>query len=254
MRLPNLLLSVISFFILSGCHKGTNPVDPYESFNRKVNAFNLAVDRALLKPTATVYKKVLPNCVQKGVGNFYNNLDLIPTVVNDLLQAQVKCAYKDTWRFLINSSIGIGGLFDVAEGMSLPPHSNDLGLTFAKWGNKHSPYLVIPLIGPSTLRDGAGLLIQFVLYSPYVFINDDAIMFSLLGLHYIDLRAQFMDSEHLMDEALDKYSFLRDAYLQHRNYLITGTQEDTGDLYVEDAGVGVDHVPGSDSGNGYVDE
>lgn len=126
------------------------------------------------------------------------------------------------------------GLFDVAKTFGLPPHSNDLGLTLAKWGDKNSPYLVIPFLGPSTLRDGAGWLFQFALYSPYVYINDDTVVYSLLALRYIDLRSQLFDTDRIMDEAFDKYAFMRDAYLQYRNHLITGTEPDNGALYSAD--------------------
>lgn len=227
--------SMVGTLMLTGCaHKGTNPADPYEPFNRKVHKFNMAADAIVLKPIAKVYVRVIPGVVRKGVDNAFNNLDMVPSVANDLLQAEGKWAIKDTWRFIINSSLGVGGLFDVASKFSLPPHYNDLGLTFAKWGDKKSPYLVIPLLGPSTIRDGTGWLFQFALWSPYVYINNDAVAYGLAGLRYVDLRTQLFDSERLMNEALDKYTFIRDAYLQHRNYLIAGAEQDNGSLYIDD--------------------
>ncbi|MFA6301712.1 MAG: VacJ family lipoprotein [Legionella sp.] len=230
MRLHPLFSSILAALLITGCHKGPNPDDPFESFNRKVYKFNTGVDNVILKPPAKVYKAVVPRKVRKGINNFYNNLDMIPTVGNDLLQAEAKWAIRDTWRFAINSSLGVLGFFDVATTFGLPPHSNDLGLTLARWGDTKSPYLVIPFLGPSTVRDGAGWLFQFALYSPYVYLNNTTLMYSLLGLRYVDLRSQLLDSEALMDQALDKYAFLRDAYLQHRNYLITGQEQDTGTL------------------------
>ena len=194
----------------------------------------------------------MPAPVRKSVNNFYNNLDLIPTVGNDLLQAKGKWAIRDSWRFIINSSLGVGGLFDVAKTFGLPPHSNDLGLTLAKWGDKNSPYLVIPLLGPSTLRDGAGWLFQFALYSPYVYIHNDTVVYSLLALRYVDLRSQLLDTDRIMDEALDKYSFMRDAYLQYRNNLIADNQADTGTLYVDDKKA--DQKVVAEIGSDYVDE
>lgn len=229
------LFSIATTFTLTSCaNQGTNPADPYESFNRKVHSFNMAADKAVLKPVAIIYKSLLPGFVRKGINNAFNNLDMAPSVANDLLQAEGKWAIKDTWRFFINSTLGVGGLFDVADKMGLPAHYNDLGLTFAKWGDKKSPYLEIPLLGPSTIRDGMGMLFQFALWTPYVYINEDAVAYSLAGLRYIDLRTQLLDSERIMDEALDQYSFIRDAYLQHRNYQILGTSQDDGALYVED--------------------
>ncbi len=252
---------MLGSLMLTGCaHKGTNPADPYETFNRKVYRFNTAIDSAVLKPTATVYKTVLPALVRKGINNVFNNLDMIPSVANDLLQAEGKWAIKDSWRFVINSTLGFGGLFDAAEKCGLPAHYNDLGLTLAKWGDKNSPYLVLPLLGPSTIRDGSGLLFQFALWSPYVYINNDPLAYSLAGLRYIDLRTQLLDSEQLMNEALDKYSFMRDAYLQHRSYLIAGTEQDNGSMYIEDGkadAVAQDKTgtkPTNQAPNDYVDE
>ncbi|MCW8397829.1 VacJ family lipoprotein [Legionella sp. PATHC038] len=253
MRLNSLVISLTGSLVLTGCAcKGTNPADPFEPFNRKVYKFNTVFDNVFLKPPAKVYRAVLPAPVRKSVNNFYNNLDLIPTVGNDLLQAEGKWAIRDSWRFIINSSLGVGGLFDVAKTFGLPPHSNDLGLTLAKWGDKNSPYLVIPLLGPSTLRDGAGWLFQFALYSPYVYIHDDTVVYSLLALRYIDLRSQLLDTDRIMDEALDKYAFMRDAYLQYRNHLIAGAHLDTGTLYVDDKKADQDAAAGV--GSDYVDE
>lgn len=235
MRIHYVFASILGSFMVTGCaHKGTNPVDPFEPYNRKVHNFNMAFDATMLRPPAKFYKAVVPGKVRKGINNAYNNLDLIPSVANDVLQAEGKWAIRDSWRFVINSTLGVAGFFDVANTFGLPPHSNDLGLTLAKWGDKKSPYLVIPFLGPSTLRDGAGWLFQFALYSPYVYIDNNAVVYSLLGLRYIDLRSQLLDSEPLMGEALDQYAFFRDAYLQHRNYLISGVEEDNGSLYVDD--------------------
>lgn len=237
MRIPALTCIASSLALTACIPQGTNPVDPYEQFNRKVHSFNMVADKAVIKPVALAYTSLLPGFVRKGINNAFNNLDMVPSVANDILQAQGKWAIKDTWRLVINSTIGIGGLFDVADKMGLPAHYNDLGLTFAKWGDKNSPYLEIPLLGPSTIRDGAGMFFQFALWTPYVYINEDAVAYSLAALRYVDLRSQLLSSERIMDEALDQYSFMRDAYLQHRNYQITGSgsgQEDGG-MYVDDS-------------------
>lgn len=253
MRLNRISAGLAGVLLLSGCTcKGTNPADPYESFNRKVYQFNSRFDKIVLKPPALLYTKIIPARVRKGINNFYNNLDLIPTVGNDLLQAQGKWAIRDSWRFIINSSLGFGGVLDVAQTFGLPPHSNDLGITLAKWGDKKSPYLVLPLLGPSTIRDGAGWLFQFALYSPYVYINNDAAVYSLLAVRLVDLRSQMFDAERLMDQALDKYAFMRDAYLQHRNYLISGGEQDNGSLYVDDEQA-MDKAK-IEAGQDYVDE
>lgn len=252
--------SMIGTLLLTGCvHKGTNPDDPYESFNRKVHNFNMAFDATMLKPPTRLYVAVVPGKVRKGINNAFNNIDMLPSVANDVLQAEGRWAIKDSWRFVINSTLGVGGFFDVATTFGLPPHYNDLGLTLAKWGDKKSPYIVIPFLGPSTIRDGSGWLFQFVLWTPYVYINNDAIAYGLVGLRYIDLRSQLFETERLMNEALDKYSFIRDAYLQHRTYLINGTEQDTGQMFTQD--LKADQAAsesGSGSGSGsdsdYVDE
>lgn len=232
MRLNFMILSTL---LLSACvNKGTNPDDPYEAFNRKIYTFNSAIDTVILKPSAKLYTAVVPPLIRSGINNVYNNVNMIPTVANDLLQADGNNAIKDTWRFIANTTLGIGGIFDPASTFSLPPHSNDLGLTFAKWGDKKSPYLVIPLLGPSTFRDSMGMMFNYALLTPYPYIRSDAWIYGLLALRYVDLRSQMLDTEKLMADAIDKYTFMRDAYLQHRNFLITGEQDDNGSLYVDE--------------------
>ena len=229
--------TMASSLLLTACvTKGSNPEDPYESINRKTHAFNTVIDSAILKPVAKVYKAVLPSPVRSGINNAYNNVNMLPTVANDLLQADWNYAIKDTWRFIANSTLGIAGILDVATTFNLPPHSNDLGLTFAKWGDKKSPYFVIPLLGPSTFRDGMGLMFDYALFTPYPYIHSNYLLYSLLGIRYIDLRSQMLETDRLIDESFDKYAFIRDAYLQHRHFLITGEQQEVGSLYVDDEG------------------
>ena len=235
MRLPIKYTAIASSLLLAGCvAKGTNPDDPYEQINRKTHRFNMAFDSVLLKPAAKVYKAVLPAPIRAGVNNAYNNVNMLPTIANDLLQAEGHYAIKDTWRFIVNSTFGIAGILDVASTFSLPPHSNDLGLTFAKWGDKKSPYIVIPLLGPSTIRDGMSMIFDYSAFTPYPYIRSNAVLYGILGLRYVDLRSQMLETDRLINESLDKYTFIRDAYLQHRNYLITGEQQDNGSLYVGD--------------------
>ncbi|MDF1758002.1 MAG: VacJ family lipoprotein [Legionellaceae bacterium] len=236
MRLFKHVITIISILTLQSCAlRGTNPVDPFEPINRKIYAFNSQVDKYILKPPAQAYTKIIPSRVRAGINNVYNNVNMLPTVANDILQNDMNSAIKDTWRFIINTSIGIGGIFDPASTFSLPPHSNDLGLTFAKWGDKNSPYVVIPFLGPSTIRDGMGLMFDYVFFTPYPYIQPDAVIFSILGVRYVDLRSQMLDTDKLINLSLDKYAFMRDAYLQHRNYLINGApQQPIGDLYIEE--------------------
>lgn len=247
-----LIFITLTSSMLIGCIHGPNPDDPYESINRSIYKFNTAFDTTFLKPPAKLYKAVIPAPVRASVNNFYNNIYMIPTVANDLLQGEVKFAIRDTGRFVINSTIGIGGLFDVASQHNMPMRDTNLGVTFAKWGDKHSPYIVIPFLGPSTIRDGMGLLFEYPLLTPYPYLRNDALIYSLIGLRYIDLRSQYLETEHLMDEALDKYAFMRDAYLQHRQFLITGEQP------VNEEGAAdslyVDENPDNATSTDYVDE
>lgn len=235
MRLIKHIAVLAGVLLISACTKGSNPADPYEPINRDIHNFNMAFDATVLRPPARVYKAVIPPPVRSGINNAYNNINMLPTIANDLLQADWNYAIKDTWRFLINSTFGVAGFFDVASGpFNLPPHSNDLGLTFAKWGDKQSPYIVIPFMGPSTIRDGFGMMFDFSIFTPYPYLDSDAVIYGLIGLRYVDLRSQMLETDRLIAEAMDKYSFIRDAYLQRRNYLITGQQEDTiGSLYID---------------------
>ena len=248
MRLFVRWITVSSVIILSPCiPKGPNPDDPYEKINRKTYKFNRAFDATFLKPLAKIYKAALPSPVRASINNAYENINMIPTVGNDLLQANFRYAIKDTWRFIFNSTFGVAGLFDVAASrFGLPAHSNDLGLTFAKWGNPKSPYIMLPLLGPSTIRDAMGDMFQYAIMTPYPYIKNNAVLYSLLGVRYVDLRSQFLDSEKLMQEALDQYAFMRDAYLQHRNYKIQIVLSKNGDAAsseeANEANLGVDYI------------
>lgn len=229
--------------ILSSCVKGTNPIDPYEPMNRKIHNFNMALDATMLKPPARFYKAVVPDPVKAGVNNAFNNVLMLPSVANDVLQGQFNYAIKDTWRFLINSTFGLAGFIDIADKrFSLPPHYNDLGLTFAKWGNKKSPYIVIPFLGPSTVRDGVALPFDYM-FTPYYYLGSGLALTSLAALRYVDLRSQLLSTEPILGEAIDQYSFIRDAYMQRRNFQITGEQNEEPTLYVDEGGP-----------NDYIDE
>ena len=229
-------LLALSALLLSSCVTvGPNPDDPYESINRKIYSFNSVFDKYILKPPAKLYAFAIPAPVRAGVNNVYNNINMLPTVANDLLQADFQQAILDSWRFIINSSMGIAGIFDVASLCQLPLHENDLGITFAKWGDKHSPYIMIPFLGPSTIRDGIGLMFDYTFFTPYPYIHKDYIIESVLLFRYIDLRSRMFDTDKFIAQAPDAYAFMRDAYLQHRNYLIHGEQANTpGDLYVDE--------------------
>lgn len=193
--------------------------DPIEPFNRGVHRFNDALDRAVLKPTAKAYVKVMPEWFRTGVGNFFMNLKGPGTIINQLLQGKFREAGQDTGRFLLNTSFGLGGVIDVATMNELPQHDEDLGQTLGKWGVPPGPYLVIPLLGPATLRDGPSRIADTFLEPLYWYDNDEARWGSLV-LSLIDDRARLLPLDDTLAETYDPYAFIRDAYLQRRQYLV----------------------------------
>lgn len=205
--------------VLAGCATGPNahPRDPLEPWNRGVYKFNDAVDQALIKPVATVYTKITPGFVQTGVNNFFNNLSDAWSAVNSALQFKGQEAMNNFWRFGINSLFGLGGLFDVASEAQIPRVKQDFGLTLGSWGVGTGPYLMLPLLGPSTLRDTVALPVDMN-GNPVGSISDVATRNQVMALSVINQRAQLLDASNLLNQAaLDPYSFLRDAYLQQRD-------------------------------------
>lgn len=203
------------------CAYQGNPDDPYEPFNRVMFKFNDYLDCAILKPVAFVYNRITPKPVAKGLTNFFNNIDMIPTVLNDVLQLNFYQAANDAWRFGINTTIGLAGFIDVASCIGLEPNSEDFGLTLAHWGYVHSNYLILPFLGPGTIRDNIGYSVNYYLLSIYPYIEPPANRYRIFALNVIVRRADMLRYESLLAEiSLDKYVFMRDAYLQHRNYLI----------------------------------
>lgn len=202
--------------------KPANPEDPYEPFNRVMFTFNDYFDRFVLKPVATVYNKITPKPLAKGFSNFFNNIDTIPTVINDVLQGNLYQATSDAWRLAINSTIGILGFFDVAERMGLEPNSEDFGLTLAQWGYKNSNYLVLPFMGPGTVRDSTiGFPVNYYYMSLYPYIRPINLQYRLYFANIIVKRADLLRYQSVMEQvSIDKYVFMRNAYMQHRAYLI----------------------------------
>lgn len=208
--------------------------DPYEPFNRIMYNFNDFLDHAILKPVATFYNNVLPKPLSKGIKNIYSNIDTIPTVANDVLQGNIYQGTNDAWRLVINSTVGILGFFDVASNMGLEPNKEDFGLTLAQWGYTDSNYLVLPFFGPSTPRDAFGLPVDYYVFSIYPHIHPLSTRYGIYGLGVVSSRADLLSYENVMEQAsIDKYAFLRDAYLQRRAYLIQRNKE-LGDPYVGD--------------------
>lgn len=223
----NFIVALILFVILGSLTSAAsasqccNPKDPYENFNRSMYRFNDWLDRYILKPTATVYNTVVPKPLAKGLSNFFSNIDMVPTICNDLLQGNFYRATSDTWRFGINTTAGILGFFDVAACIGLEPNYQDLGLTWAHWGYRNSNYLVLPFYGPSTFRDAMAMPFNYTYLSLYPYIQPTKDQLMLYGVGVVVRRADLLCYEDFMQQAaVDKYTFIRDAYMQHRNYLI----------------------------------
>lgn len=222
-----LFICILFTLLASGCARrpGTSSVDPYERFNRFTFAFNQCIDHLALRPIAKVYDTITPPPLREGVTNIYNNVDELQTMANDILQGKIRYAFVDFWRLVINSTIGIGGLFDVASRMGLPKHYEDFGMTLAYWsGGTKSPYLVLPIIGPSTFRAGLGMLAD-ISTKPTVYITPRWIRYASFGLYAINTRARLLAADKLIDTAFDPYVFVRNAYLQKRNQLIAKNQK-----------------------------
>jgi phospholipid-binding lipoprotein MlaA len=203
--------------LCGGCAAGPNKADPWEHANRFLYNFNDGLDRYALKPLADGYTKVIPQPIRSGIGNGFDNLVYFNVIFNDFLQAKWNQGLGDAGRMATNSTIGIGGIFDVATGWGLPAHENDFGITLGKWGYGPGPYIVLPLFGPSSVRDAPGLAMEYAatpttwLYLPL------EISGPLFTTDTIDLRSRYDSVVKFRSEAaIDPYVFTRDAYLQYR--------------------------------------
>lgn len=213
-------------------------VDPFEPMNRVVFAFNETMDKYLLRPAAKGYKKVTPGIVQTGVTNFFSNLGEPLTLVSDLLQGNVKEAGLDGARFLVNSTVGLFGFIDVSSRIGLDKRSEDFGQVLGAWGVPSGPYIMLPLVGPSTVRDAFGRAAQLEIPGTST-IAPDAARYSAYALYGINLRARFLETESLL--AGDKYTFIRDAYLQNREFNVNdgeGGESEFGDEEIFEDSVG----------------
>ncbi|SEG47012.1 phospholipid-binding lipoprotein MlaA [Oceanospirillum linum] len=231
------LLAKISF-IFSLCFLSlpalaSDDRDPWEGWNRNVHAFNEVMDTYVARPVAIGYRFISPRFVRTGISNFFSNLGEVPTVVNDLLQAKPGDALRSSGRFVINSTVGVFGLIDVASWLDIEEHSEDLGQTLAVWGVGSGPYVVIPFLGPSTLRDSLSIYpnyqLSLIRYAPLT----EEETYGVLALDLVHRRESLLNKESLISG--DKYVFYRDAYLQSRNYEIKdGEVEDSFDAGFDD--------------------
>ncbi len=223
MALGKKLLLVASLALLSACATQANK-DPLEGMNRGIYKFNDVADKALIKPVASVYQTITPSPIRKGINNFYENLTSLTTVFNDLLQFKFAHAFTDAGRFVINSTVGIAGFFDVASMDNVSKHKEDFGQTLGHWGVADGAYLVLPILGPSSLRDTTGMVFDLAATDPiaYAHRKGDVRLHNQLRVgQLIDKRAELLTATDLIDEAsLDPYAFTRDAYLQRRASLV----------------------------------
>ena len=220
MKKTFILATVLSAsFLLTACTKSTaNRRDPYEKFNRTMFAFNQGIDKAVYRPTARVYMMALPSPIRQGIGNAFQNVAEVSVLPNDLLQGKLHYFWHDFLRIFINTTFGLGGLFDVASTVGLKHHDQGYAATLAYYSPKgsQSPYLVIPFLGSYTFRSALGLLMGY--YSePVSWITSDAWRYSLVGTYIISQRADFMDANQVIDEAFDPYVLVRNAYFQRHD-------------------------------------
>lgn len=247
LRRTGLALAVTACAALAGCATPGNPQDPLEKFNRASFAFNDAVDRVALKPAATAYKKVLPGFAQTGVSNFFGNLSDAWSSINNLLQGKGEAGMTDFTRFALNSTFGIAGLLDIASEAGLQKHNEDFGQTLGVWGVPSGPFLMLPILGPSTVRDTAALPADFAgdiwaYKTPVNWRNIGA------GTRVIDKRASLLEASNLFEEAaLDRYDFIRDGYMQRRESQVRDGESGRSDDAQDDAPAETKDAPAQDA-------
>ncbi|AMN47603.1 hypothetical protein ACG33_10935 [Steroidobacter denitrificans] len=226
--------------LVSGCAATpgkTTQEDRWEGLNRGVYKFNDALDRAALKPAAKGYKKITPGWMRTGVGNFFSNLGYPSTFINQFLQGKAVLGLRDTARFLVNSTIGLAGFLDVATSMGLEKHDEDFGQTLAVWGVGSGPYLTLPLFGPSTMRDAPSRVVEFFLDPLDLADIPWEADWGKKALHAVHARTDLLPLDATLQRAFDPYAFVRDAWLQRREYVIydgNPPPEDFDEAFYED--------------------
>ena len=221
---------VLAMAALAGCASVQTPTpgDPLEGVNRTVFKFNDTVDTYALKPVAKGYAWAVPQPVRSSVTNFFSNVGDVYIAANELLQLKIADGVGDVMRVVINTVFGVGGLFDVATLAKLPKHSSDFGVTLGHYGVPSGPYLVLPLLGPSTVRDTAGLAVDYY-GNPLSYVHPSSVSWALYGVNLVNTRANLLTTVDVLSAAaIDKYSFIRNAYLQRRRFLISGADGSDG--------------------------
>jgi phospholipid-binding lipoprotein MlaA len=198
-----------------------SPQDPWERWNRGVYKFNDAIDRGVAKPVARTYLRVVPHPIRKGVTNFFSNLEMTTVMVNDALQGKLRAAATDLGRFLLNSTVGVAGLLDPATQIGMAHNDEDFGQTLGRWGVHPGPFLELPLLGPSDLRDGPALLVDTYTNPRYYLVKNTYVKYGMYGINFIDRRANLLYLDPTLQAAFDPYVFVRDAYIARRAYLVS---------------------------------
>lgn len=216
-------LMMTSPAVLADAHE----IDPWEGYNRVMFGFNEGLDKYALKPITLGYKAITPDLVETGVSNFFDNISDVGSLLNNVLQTKFEAAGEDLARVSFNTTFGLGGVLDVATPMGIEEHNEDFGQTLGYWGMESGPYVVLPLFGPSNVRDTGGLIVDSIT-SPISNIEDDSARYAVIGLQAIDTRSGLLEAEKLITG--DRYTFIRDAYLQRREFSINdGQSEDYDD-------------------------
>lgn len=214
--------AIASLVMLGGCATpGTgDPRDPFEPMNRAIYSFNDGVDKVVMKPLAQAYQAVFPGIVRTGISNVFSNLNDIIAALNNLLQGKIGSAFSDISRVMVNTTVGILGIMDIASDLGIEKNDEDFGQTLGYWGVGDGPYLVLPFIGPRTVRDTAGLVVDWKT-DPATFIDPNRDRNAVRGLRLVNRRAELLSASKVLEVAsIDEYEFLRDAYLQRRRNLI----------------------------------
>jgi len=204
---------------LSGC--ANSPNDPLEGYNRQVYYFNDMLDTVVVTPATHAYRDLTPEPVQTTFSNFFGNISDLWTAFNNFLQGRGEEGFSDVSRILVNTFVGLGGLIDIASDLGLPKHSNDLGRTFGVWGAPPGPYFVLPLVGPSTVRDTIAAPADYWYGDPLYYSRSDAVVWTSLILGGVVKRSKLLEAASLIDDAaIDRYEFIREAWMQRRQHLI----------------------------------
>lgn len=221
LRKSLLTLAFTAFFCGAAVSEPVDSIDPYQSFNRAMFKFNMSLQRYFISPVVSVYDTLVPSMARSGVGNFFSNVGMVSDIGNDALQTNWHFLGHDLVRFFLNTTLGLFGTIDVASQGGWYSHSQSFGMTLAKWGVVKSPYLVLPVLGPSTARDAFGLVPDYLMSPWYYGIKHDWRYYSLRALEFTQVASDMLPQQKMiMENAIDPYIALRNAYLQNRAYII----------------------------------